>query len=176
MSTGPARRTLSTAAPAATILIRLMVGGVFLSEGIQKFLYPAALGVGRFTKIGIPCPEVTGPFVGWVEIICGVLILIGLATRWASVVLLINISVAIVATKVPILLGHGYWTFTLKVLPRYGFWSMMHEARTDCSLWLGLAFLLIVGAGTLSVDAALAGRSHGAAPNVDKARLGMTSR
>lgn len=60
-----AREFLFTSrAPAATILIRLMVGGVFLSEGIQKFLFPEALGVGRFVKIGIPYPETMSPFLG----------------------------------------------------------------------------------------------------------------
>ena len=45
-------------APPATVLIRLMVGLVFASEGIQKFLYAEAQGAGRFAKIGIPWPEV----------------------------------------------------------------------------------------------------------------------
>jgi putative oxidoreductase len=149
------RRTLGTTAPAATVLVRFMVGWVFLAEGIQKFMYPAALGVGRFVKIGIPSPETMAPFVGVVEILCGILIVVGLLTRWAAIPLLINISVAILSTKVPILLGHGFWTFNLPALPRYGFWSMMHEARTDFSMWLGLVFLLIVGAGTLSIDTTL---------------------
>jgi len=150
------RRSLATTAPGATILIRLMVGGVFLSEGIQKFFYPDALGVGRFAKIGIPGPEIMGPFVGVVEIVCGGLLLVGLLTRLAAVPLLINISVAIVSTKVPILLGQGFWTFTLRKLSHYGFWSMMHESRTDFCMWLGLVFLLIVGAGSLSLDTSMA--------------------
>ena len=147
------RRVLATTAPAATILVRLMVGGVFLAEGIQKFVYADELGVGRFAKIGIPSPEIMGPFVGVVEIVCGSLVLLGLLSRLAALPLLINISVAILSTKVPILLGHGYWMFTLPKLSRYGFWSMVHEARTDCSMWLGLVFLLLVGAGSLSLDA-----------------------
>jgi len=147
------RRLLATTAPGSTILVRLMVGGVFLAEGIQKFLYPDALGAGRFAKIGIPSPEIMGPFVGVVEIVCGSLVLLGLFTRLAAIPLFINISVAILSTKVPILLGHGYWLFTLPKLSRYGFWSMVHEARTDFSMWLGLIFLLIVGAGSLSLDA-----------------------
>ena len=146
----------------ATILVRLMVGSVFLLEGIQKFLYPEALGAGRFAKIGIPAPEVMGPFVGGVETICGALVLAGSLTRLAAVPLLINISVAILSTKIPILLGHGFWTFTLGKLPRYGFLSMMHEARTDFSMLLGLLFLLIVGAGAWSVDARWARRTGGA--------------
>ncbi len=147
------RRLLASDAPAATILIRLLVGWVFLSEGIQKFLLPDAVGVGRFAKIGIPQPELLAPFVGVVEIVCGSMILLGIGTRFAAVALLVDISVAILSTKVPILLGHDWWGFHLAKLDRYGFWSMLHEARTDFSMWLGLLFLLIVGAGTWSLDA-----------------------
>lgn len=150
------RRLLSTNAPAATILVRLLVGSVFLSEGIQKFLYPTELAAGRFAKIGIPAPEILGPFVGACETIGGGLLILGLITRFATLVLLIDISLAIVSTKIPILLGHGYGRFALPNLPRYGFLSMMHEARTDFSMWLGLLFLLIVGAGKMSFDSILA--------------------
>jgi putative oxidoreductase len=146
------RRLLSSNAPAATALIRLLVGSVFLSEGIQKFLSPASLGAGRFAKIGIPWPEAMGPFVGGVEIVGGALLLLGLLTRPAAFVLLINISVAILSTKIPILLGHGFWLFSLLDLKSYGFWSMAHEARTDFSMFWGLLFLLIVGAGSWSAD------------------------
>ncbi len=149
------RELFITDAPAATVLIRIMTGGVFLSEGIQKFLYPGDLAAGRFGKIGIPYPDVVGPFVGACEVVCGVLLLIGFLTRLAAIVLLIDSSVAIVSTKIPVLLGHGFWGFSLMKLPRYGFLSMMHEARTDFSMWLGLLFLLIVGAGRWSFDAAL---------------------
>jgi uncharacterized membrane protein YphA (DoxX/SURF4 family) len=131
-----------------------MVGSVFFFEGVQKFLYPDALGAGRFAQIGIPAPDVLGPFVGVVETICGALVLVGLLARLASIPLLIDISVAILSTKLPILLGYGFWTFTLAKLPRYGFLSMVHEARTDFSMLLGLIFLLIVGPGRWSLDAA----------------------
>jgi putative oxidoreductase len=141
------RPLLKTNAPAATVLIRLMVGGVFLVEGILKFLYPGELGTGRFAKIGIPSPEVMGAFVGGVEIVCGALVIIGLLTRLAATPLLIDISVAFVSTKMPILLGQGFWGFSLTKLPRYGLLSMIHEARTDLCMWLGLVFLLVVGAG-----------------------------
>jgi putative oxidoreductase len=125
------RRLLSTNAPASTVLVWLSVGSVFLSEGIQKFLYPIELAAGRFAKIGIPAPEIMGPFVGGCEIFCGALLIIGLLTRLAAIVLLIDISVAIVSTKIPVLLGHGFWGLSLSKLPRYGFWSMMHEAGTE---------------------------------------------
>jgi len=132
-----------------------MAGGVFLSEGIQKFLYAEALGSGRFARIGIPAPEIMGPFVGIVEIVCGALLLAGFLTRLAALPLLINISVAIISTKIPILLGRGYWIFSLQGLSRYGFWSMLHEARTDFSMLLGLIFLIITGAVSCSLDARL---------------------
>ncbi|HYV40424.1 MAG TPA: DoxX family protein [Thermoanaerobaculia bacterium] len=153
-------RLLRTSAPRAVILIRLLVGAVFLTEGIQKFLFPGELGVGRFAKIGIPWPDVSAPFVGAAETICGALLIVGLLTRAAAAVLLIDISVAIISTKVPILLGHGFGPFSLPKLPRYGFWSMAHEARVDFSMWLGSLFLVITGGGRLSLDVLLARRSR----------------
>jgi uncharacterized membrane protein YphA (DoxX/SURF4 family) len=149
-------KLIETRAPAGVLLIRLMVGGVFLSEGIQKFLFADENGVGRFTKIGIPSPEVMAPFVGGVEIVCGALILLGLLTRVAAIPLIIDMLVAILSTKIPILLGHGFWGFSLRTVPYYGFWGMAHEARTDLAMLLGSIFLLIVGAGSWSIDARLA--------------------
>lgn len=142
----------ATTAPAAVGLIRLMVGGIFLSEGIQKFLYPVELAAGRFAKIGLPWPEVMGPFVGGVEVVCGLLVLFGFLTRLAVVPLIITMCVALVSIKVPILLGQEFLGFTLRPLPRYGFWSMMHESRNDLCMLLGSIFLLVVGAGRLSLD------------------------
>src|SRR5690242_3546472 len=85
------------------LLIRLMVGAVFFSEGVQKFLFPAKLGVGRFAKIGIPLPEFFGPFVGSVEIVFGLALICGFLTRLACLPLLMDITVAILTTKVPML-------------------------------------------------------------------------
>jgi uncharacterized membrane protein YphA (DoxX/SURF4 family) len=136
----------------------------------EKFLVPDALGAGRFARIGIPAPEFFGPFVGVVETACGGLVLLGLGTRLAAVPLLINISVAILSTKVPILLGHGFWGFQLPKLERYGFWGMVHEARTDFCMLVGLVFLLIVGGGRWSLDALLSRGGPGAGPP----RSGMT--
>lgn len=152
---GSLRRLLTTTAPASVILIRIVVGGVFLSQGIQKFLFPNELGAGRFVKIGIPAPEVMGPFVGTVEIVCGSLIILGLFTKLAAIPLIIDMCVALISTKLPILLGHGFWRFSLSKLPSYGFWSMAHEARTDFAMLLASIFLLIVGAGAWSLDVRL---------------------
>lgn len=139
------RRLIRSDAPAAAFIIRLMVGAVFLSEGIQKFLYPDSVGVGRFTKIGLPSPEVLAPLVGTFEMTCGALVLLGAFTRLAVMPLLCIMLVAIVTTKIPILMESG-------------FWKMAHEARTDWSMLLGALFLLLQGAGPWSVDARLARR------------------
>lgn len=136
-------RNLGDSIPAshawAALLLRILVGWVFLTEGIQKFLFPAALGVGRFIKIGIPYPHIAAPFVGVVEIVCGMLLIIGLVTRFAAVPLLIDIGVAIATTKVPMLLHQG-------------FWAAMHESRTDLCMALGLIAILCIGPGRISCD------------------------
>jgi len=125
----------------------------FFPEGIQKLAFPEILGAGRFSNIGIPHPAVMGPFVGTVEIICGALIILGLLTRLAAIPLIVIMIVAIVSTKVPILLGHDFRIFHVPKLPRYGFWSMAHEARADFCMLLGSLYLLIEGGGRWSLDA-----------------------
>jgi uncharacterized membrane protein YphA (DoxX/SURF4 family) len=124
--------------PRATVLLRAVVGIIFVSEGIQKFLFPDELGVGRFTKIGIPMPAVMAPFVGCVEVLGGTALILGLATRLVCIPLLVNMFVAITSTK-------------LVTLTKNGFWKTMHEARTDLLMIAGLFFVLLVGAGPLSI-------------------------
>jgi putative oxidoreductase len=131
----------------------LMVGGVFLTEGIQKFLYAEEVGAGRFARIGIPQPELMGPVAGIIEIVCGALVLTGWLTRWAVLPLLGIMLVALVTTKLPILIGQDLGPFTLRELSYYGFWGFAHESRTDFSMVMGCLFLLAVGAGPLSLDA-----------------------
>lgn len=120
-------------------IIRLMVGAVFLSEGIQKFIYPALRGAGRFESIGLPMPELLGYVVGGFEIVCGVLVLLGLLSRLASIPLITIMSVAIITTKIPI-------------CQQQGFWQMAHAARTDYAMFLGSLFLLLKGSGSWSLD------------------------
>lgn len=150
---------IETRAPASVLLVRLLVGlVVFLPEGIQKLVFPDILGAGRFAHIGIPFPDLTGPFVGIVEIVCGGLVILGLLTRLAVVPLIVVMIVAIVSTKVPILLGQDFWMFHVPKLARYGAWSMLHEARTDLVMLFGALFLLFAGGGAWSIDAILARR------------------
>lgn len=133
------KKMIDTDNSRTTILIRLMVGVVFLSEGIQKFLFPALRGAGRFEKIGLPSPDLLGSFVGGSEILFGLLILIGLFTRWASIPLIIIMLAAFTTTK-------------SEVLADKGFWEMMHGSRTDWAMLLGSVFLLIRGGGYWSLD------------------------
>ena len=132
---------------AALHLVRLMVGSVFLSEGIQKFLFPAELGVGRFLKIGIPWAEGMAPFVGAVEIVAGLLLIMNVLALYPTTALLIDISVAILSTKIPILLGRGFGPFSLAKLPSYGVWSFLHESRTDWCMLLGCLAVILAVAG-----------------------------
>jgi uncharacterized membrane protein YphA (DoxX/SURF4 family) len=140
-----------------TVLVRLLVGlVVFLPEGIQKLAYPDVLGTGRFARIGIPFPELMGPFVGLIEMVCGTLIIVGLLTRLAVVPLIVIMAVALLSTKLPILLGHDVGMFHLSAdIKRTGLWSAMHESRADLTMLLGCIYLLIVGAGKWSLDARL---------------------
>ena len=137
------------------IFIRISLAFVFVLEGYQKLTLPDALGAGRFAKIGIPWPDLMGPFVGIVEIVCGLLILAGFLARFAAVPLIVVMVVAILSTKVPILLGHDWLIFRMRELDRYGFLSMTHETRTDFAMMMEAIFILLSGAGRWSVDAIL---------------------
>jgi putative oxidoreductase len=154
LRSGALRRwTAFDTAPPATLLIRAAVGAVFLLEGSLKFIDPDGFGVGRFTKIGIPFPSFFAPFDGVFEIACGLALMVGLLTRWAAIPMIVNMVVAITTTKVPMLF-------------RDGFFKAAHEARLDVTMLLACLFLLLAGAGPLSLDSLLAssrGRRHGEA-------------
>jgi len=125
--------------PYPFLLCRLITGLIFLSEGIQKFIWPDEVGAGRFSKIGFPDPAFWAHFTGSFEIVCGICVLIGLLTRLATIPLLIVMGTAFVTTKIPILTGKGFWPFA-------------HEYRTDFAMTLLLILLLIYGAGKNSID------------------------
>jgi len=130
---------LNTVNDNRSILPRIIAGLVFLSEGIQKYLFPELVGVGRFEKIGFANPEFLAYFVGFFEILCGLLVLLGLLTRVAAIPLFIIMMTAFVITKWPILMDKGFWT-------------MAHDSRTDFAMTLLLIYLFIYGAGKFSFD------------------------
>ena len=117
-----------------TLLIRLVVGLIFLTEGIQKYLFPELLGTGRFLKIGFSDPSFWAYFTGAFEIVCGTLIIFGILVRLVSFPPLIIMFVAFITTKWPILMDKGFWSFA-------------HEYRTDFAMTLLLIYLIVYGAG-----------------------------
>lgn len=133
------------------ILIRIIVGVVFLTEGILKFVYPAELGAGRFAHIGLPFPHLLAPFVGAVEIAAGSALILNLYAGDAALLLLIVILTAIFTTKLPILIGHHVGVFGPPKLDHYGFLSFMHESRTDLAMLFGLVAILLDSGRKLSL-------------------------
>jgi putative oxidoreductase len=136
---------------AANLVVRLMAGGVFLMEGIMKFIFPS-LGVVRFTKLGFPEPALTAHFVGTIEIVGGVLLLAGLLTRAVAMVFIVEMLVAIASTKISLFLGTSPLPLP-PVPPKIGFWGVMHDIRSDYAQIMTSLFLVITGPGIWSLDA-----------------------
>ena len=148
-----------TDGPTSTILLRFMAGGVFFWEGILKFVYTNQ-GVGRFTKLGMPVPEFTANFIGVLEIVGGLLLITGFLTRFISFIVIGEMIVAIVSTKISLFLGTSPLPLP-PAPPQIGFWAVLHEVRSDYAQILTCAFLLIVGAGRLSLDAFFISKRRG---------------
>jgi uncharacterized membrane protein YphA (DoxX/SURF4 family) len=128
------------------MLIRVIVGLVFLLEGILKFVLPGELGAGRFAAIGLPAPHIFAPLVGGLEIGAGLAVLLDFYAGDAAVVLLAIILTALITTKFPILIGRPLGPFTLAKLNHYGVLSFFHEARTDlCMIFCALAVIVESG-------------------------------
>jgi uncharacterized membrane protein YphA (DoxX/SURF4 family) len=128
-----------------------MAGGVFLWEGILKFVYTNQ-GVGRFTKIGIPLPHVTAPLIGALEIVGGVLLIAGLLTRLTAVPMAIEMLVAIASTKIALYLGTSPLPLPPSP-PQIGIWAVLHEVRSEYAQLMSVLFLGIAGPGAWSLDA-----------------------
>jgi uncharacterized membrane protein YphA (DoxX/SURF4 family) len=135
------------------ILLRLMAGGVFFWEGILKFVYTNQ-GVGRFTKLGFPFPEMTANFVATTEIVGGLFLLFGLFTRFAAFYFIAEMIVAILSTKISLYFGTSPLPLP-PAPPQVGIWAVMHEIRSDYAQLLTCVFLLLEGAGRKSLDAVL---------------------
>jgi putative oxidoreductase len=139
--------------PKSILALRLMAGGVFLWEGILKFVYPNQ-GIGRFTKLGMPFPHFTATFVGGLEIVGALLLLFGLLTRLIAIPFIIEMIVAILSTKISLYLGTSPLPLP-PALPQVGIWAVFHEIRSDYAQIMTVIFLLINGSGKWSLDALL---------------------
>lgn len=138
----------ATRASGAVVLIRLYVGLIFVGEGILKFVRPESLGSGRFVKAGIPAGAFFANLDGAFEIVCGLLILVGLLTRLATLPMIVDMLGALGITKVPLL-----WSSAPLYPTEGGFWDFFHEGRLEVAMLCGSMYLLIVGAGKYSLDA-----------------------
>ena len=143
-------------APTATVVLRLMAGSVFLWEGLLKFVF-ANQGVGRFTKLGFPAPELTAHLVGTLEIVGGMLLIAGLLTRVIAVPFIIEMLVAMLSTKISMYFGTSPLPLP-PVPPQIGLWAVLHEIRSEYAQLMVVLFLLIAGPGRWSLDALLARR------------------
>src|SRR5262244_1910668 len=141
-------------APTATVLLRLMAGGVFVWEGLLKFVF-ANQGVGRFTKLGIPAPALMANFVGGLEIVGGLLLVAGLLTRVIAVPFIIEMVVAMLSTKISLYLGTSPLPLP-PAPPKIGAWAVLHEIRSEYAQLMVVLYLLINGPGKWSLDAVLA--------------------
>ena len=135
------------------LILRLVAGGVFFWEGILKFVY-VNQGLGRFTKLGFPMPELTANFVATTEIVGGLFLLFGLFTRFTVFWFIIEMIVAILSTKISLYLGTSPLPLP-PAPPKMGIWAVLHEIRSDYAQLLICIFLLIEGAGKKSLDAIL---------------------
>ena len=139
--------------PSAIILLRLMAGGVFLWEGMLKFIY-VNQGVGRFTKLGLPFPQATANMVGVLEIVGGILLITGFLTRAIAIPFVIEMLVAILSTKISLYLGTSPLPLP-PVPPQIGLWAVLHEVRSEYAQLMTTMFLLMAGPGRWSLDALL---------------------
>ena len=97
---------------AGLLITRVLAGGIILWAGWGKLMGPGFSGIGGgFAKMGIPVPEVTGPFILLLETLGGLALILGLFTRYLGVLFVIEFVVAFFAIK----MGMGYSKFRIDV-------------------------------------------------------------
>jgi putative oxidoreductase len=132
------------------LLVRLTLGLVFIPTGWGK-LHHLDHVAQFFAQLGIPAPHVQAAIVATIELVGGTLVLVGLATRVASALLVGVMTVAILTAKLPEL--HGLTDLA---------------GTIELAYLVMLAWLAVAGAGAASLDRAasrLAGRHHTLTPS-----------
>src|SRR5919198_6610037 len=130
----------------ARVAVRIAIGLEFFGSGLGKLGKLSGL-IQYFRSLGIPAAEILAPFVANTELVCGVLIAVGLATRPAAVMLCGVLTVAIVTAAAPEKHITANWHGLLEFfyLP-------------EVLLFLLLAWLVFAGPGRASLDARLDAR------------------
>lgn len=136
------------------LLARVSVGLVFASTGWGK-LQNLDRVIGFFQSLGIPAPELQAPFVAATELSCGLLLVLGLATRFAAVPLVVTMVVAI----------------------RAALWGELDGAvdllgREEFLFIVLLGWLASSGAGPISLDAIFMRKLRSGDARTDGARTG----
>jgi uncharacterized membrane protein YphA (DoxX/SURF4 family) len=140
-----------------------MAGSVFFWEGLMKFVF-VSQGEGRFTKLGFPFPVFTAHFVGGLEIVGGILLVIGLGTRLIAIPFIVEMAVAMLSTKPRLFLGTSPLPLP-PVPPQVGLWAVLHEVRSEYAQLMSCLFLLLSGPGPMSLDASLLSGEHPVRPS-----------
>ncbi len=101
----------------SALFLRLAVGVIFIAHGRQK-LFGGLSGFGQYLEsLGVPLPGIFAVLVALVEFLGGICLLLGLFTRWAALLLAINMLVAILRVHLPHgLTGPGGFEFPLVLL------------------------------------------------------------
>jgi len=137
--------TISPASTAARLIIRVVFGFLFLAHGWQKFNEFTIPGtVGAFDGMGVPAAEVAAPVIATLELVGGILLIVGLLTRPVAILLTLNMAVALFLVHAPagVFVADGGYELVL-------------------ALGAATLALFLVGPGRISLDAALFGKRQG---------------
>lgn len=134
----------SAAASMGLLVLRVVVGAIFAAHGAQKiFEFTIPGTIGSFAEMGVPLAEIAAPVVAFLELVGGILLILGFLTRPVGILLTVDMAVALALVHLPA----GLW---------------VAEGGYEFVAVLGVAALALAltGAGRYSIDgAALRGRA-----------------
>ncbi|MGD9702896.1 MAG: DoxX family protein [Ilumatobacteraceae bacterium] len=129
--------TLNRFRPAVPLVLRVVLGGLFIWHGIDKFDVGIDMIKDMFTMWGVPAPGVTAPLTAIIEIGAGTMLVLGIGTRIAAMLLSVVMIGALIYVK------QDLGIISSQPMP---------GAELDLAMLAGLIALMILGPGTISVD------------------------
>ncbi len=129
--------TLNRARPAAPLVLRVVIGGLFIWHGIDKFDVGISMIEDMFRMWGVPAPGLTAPLTAVVEIVAGVMLVLGLGTRVAATALSVVMIGALIYVK------QDLGIISSEPMP---------GAELDLAMLAGLIAILVLGPGRVSLD------------------------